>query len=267
MISRISDQTAIKDGAKIHPELLACDRPILFSHNFCDKTTWYAKSTRVTGETLDVIPATDNKQFQADNTVWVDLSHGKVCDEDNFSSSYLPVIKVDGVTKTEATPFGDGTDGDFTIDYDLGKVIFHNSVTGTVTADYSWTNNSTCVFTPNNGKVLEIIRAEAQLSSDIVMNDTIQYSIFVDGTPVRTKKYKTIVDLVAEGNKAYPIIPSFGGASRGMPSSMHIVTWDYLAKTQIRSSLNMKVEIEIANDIVCGGSYAVVAFYCHSEAE
>jgi hypothetical protein len=256
----------LADDSRIIPDVPDFNRPILYSHNFCDPTTWYTESERVTAETLEVIGGTDSKQFQADYVNWIDLSHGKISDEDDISSTYLPVIKVDSVTKTEATPFGSGTDGDFTIDYAAGKVIFHESQTGTVTADYSYENGSRFSFSPDTGKNLQLLKAETQLSANMIMNDTLVYTISVFGSPVKVKKYKTVMDFINESNKAYPCIPPFGG-NRGYTQNVYILNWEYASRTDLYDSLSMSVDVELENNEACGGELAMVTFYFWSRDE
>jgi hypothetical protein len=256
----------LAENSQVIPDVPDFNRPIFYSHNFCDPTTWYMDSERVTSETLEVIPGTDNKQFQADYTNWIDLSHGKVSDEDDISSSYLPVVKVDSVTKTEATPFGSGTDGDFTIDYAAGKVIFHDSVTGTVTADYSYEDGSTFSFAPDSGKNLQLLRAETQISVDMVMSSSLIYVVKVGSTPVKTKIYKTIHDFINESNKAYPTIPAFSG-NRGFVQPIHTFAWDYASRTDLYDSLSMSVDVYLESHTPCTGEYAMVTFYFWSKDE
>lgn len=261
---------------RVVEELRGDSRYTIITHNFADKCTWYQESTRVTSETLTTTDP-ERKIWNSAHTFWIDLSHGRVSDEDDISSSYLPVIKVNDVTKTEATPFGPGTDGDFVIDYEAGTVTFHDSVdTYDPVASYSYAGSSifTIAATKESGKdrIIRLLEAECQMSADIEMNDMIWYGIYVTipgvgEVCVKQKKYKTIQDIINEANGAYPVIPAMGGSSRGTPEETITFPWHYVSRTDIRSSLSMKIKVKLPNDAVCGGHAACVAFYCVSLAE
>src|SRR3990167_1894078 len=100
-----------------------------FSHNFCDKTTWFKDAIRVVDESV----GTGNGQttlFNLDHNWVIDLTHGKGTDEDYIiptvsqgGSSYVPVIKIDGIAKTERT-FSANSGGDFLINYIDGTITF-----------------------------------------------------------------------------------------------------------------------------------------------
>lgn len=263
------------DGTpKLIEELRSDSRYTVVTHNFADKCTWYQESTRVTDEVLTTTDPS-RKVWSAVHDFWIDLAHGRVSDENDFSASYLPVIKVDGSTKTEATPFGDGTDGDFVIDYETGVVTFHNDVGAgaVVTASYSYAESSVFTIVPTSGKLIRLYEAECQMSSDVVMNDDLWYGIYVTITPgpgeilAKQKRYKTIQDIINEANGAYPIVPAMGGVKRGTSHDTITFPWHYVSRTDLLSSKSMKIKIKLPSNNACGGHSAVVAFYCVSITE
>jgi hypothetical protein len=262
------------DGsARFVDELRSDSRYTAITHNFADSCTWYQESTRVTEETLTTSDP-ERRIWSAVHAVWIDLSHGRLSDEDDVSSKYLPVITVDGVVQTEDESFGDGGDGDFAIDYGSGSVTFHESVPGGTdpVASYSYAGSSLFTLEPASGKVLRLLEAECQMSVDILMTDTIWYGIYVTIPGIgeilaRQKKYKTIQDFINEANGAYPLIPSMGGEKRGTSHDTLTFPWHYVSRTDLKSSLKMKAKIRLLGDIPCEGFGAYVAFYCVSLTE
>jgi len=97
---------------------------VAVTHNWCDPTTWYTESERVTDEELS--DTGDGLTFDSVHEDWIDLVHGKVYREDLISAPYLPVVKVDGVEKTARAPWAD-SGGDYEIDYASGQVTFFES--------------------------------------------------------------------------------------------------------------------------------------------
>lgn len=251
------------DGTgKVVEEARSDYRTTIFVHNFADPCTWYQDSTRITDEVLT--PNVDRTVFSSVHSKWIDLTHGKTSDEDDVSSPYLPVVKVGEITKSEDVPFGDGGDGDFSINYKDGKVTFHSPVADgvSVTASYSYAGMSEFKFSAPLGKIVRILEAECQMTTDIVMNDTLQYGIYVGDTCAKTKKYKNIVDIINEVNGAYPVVPAFGGTKRGVPADCVTFHWDFKSRTDLKGSLAMNVRIGLAGDKPCDGSFATVTFYC-----
>lgn len=156
----------------------------LFSQNFCDKRTWFATSTRVTGETMSDSGDGLTWNLSGGPKVLVDVSHGRVSEENKLVPTYGVKVYVDGVEMVEHHPddvmsfdangdevfdYASGT-GDFGVNYLTGDVIFKSSQAGkTVTIDYSEVVDSKWYITPASGKRIELLAAELQFSVDTVM--------------------------------------------------------------------------------------------------
>lgn len=206
---------------------------IYATHNFCDKTTWYGQSTRVTDGVL--ADSGDGLRFTSGNANWIDMVSGRILDDDGVSEEqmelnpsdphgYLVTVKVNGVIKTAREPFEDAG-GDYSIDYDEGTITFFEDQSGkTVTASYNHAAGSVFTIAPLPGTVLSIETAEADFSAPIVMTDTIAYAVFgyadvfaphlvengtvPSGTKIELKKarYKRYGQILTEALGAYPTL-------------------------------------------------------------
>lgn len=151
------------------------------TYNWCDPTTWFQRSKRIVGEELSPI-GTDRTKFKTSFAPLIDLIHGKYTEEDDISLSYLARIYVDGVLQAEAAPLSYSTQlNDYKLDYNSGIVTFTYPVDqgSVVTADYSWTNDSTYTICPKPGERVLIQDAEAEFTTDFDMRDTVYYQAFI----------------------------------------------------------------------------------------
>jgi hypothetical protein len=256
----------VENVPTVIPDLSTDSRATVYSPNFCDRCSWYPESIEVVDEVLT--PDGTYETYSSAHSFWIDLYHGRVSDEDDLVANYPIVIKVDDVVQTMDAPFGAGGDGDFSLDPESGEITFHTPLTSenVVEASYHYADGSEWVVKPAEGKKLELKKAEVQMSLDINIHDTLQYSIYVMGNPVKVKKYKTPMDYINESNGAYPLIKAFGG-DRGLSQDVQTFPWEYLTKTVLLDSLQMEVRVKLSNDQVCGGEGAVVTFYCVSSDE
>lgn len=239
----------------------------VYSPNFCDKTTWYEESERVTAETLT--DSGDGLTFNSAHTYWIDTTHGKIFGEANLNPVYEVIITVNDVEVDENSP-GD-TDGDYTVNYNTGDVTFNSSQSGnTVKATYSYENGSRWTIQPASGKIVRLVSVELQYSDDVVLNDTVQFTIWVAGYPYRVIEYKTMMDFIIGAEGSYPIIKAVGGSGwRGAPRDINILRWPYDSRgaTDLKYSWGMKCTVEGINDIVCDGSFLIISFFAVSENE
>jgi len=196
------------------------DQVIIVSHNWCDPCTWYAQSVRITGEVL----SGDGYSYTSQHTYWIDLTHGKLYREDLVSASYLVKIYVNGQQKTARLPFMI-SGGDYEVNYVTGIVTFFTNQSGCViTADYSYQNGSRFIVAPASGKKIWVEKTEVQFSSDVDLKDTAHFQAWAynpysppQKVPVGSKtSYKTTRDYIDEANGVYPVVPAFGGSTRGL---------------------------------------------------
>jgi len=248
---------------------------ITATHNYCDKTTWYHDSARVTGETLS--DSGDGLTFTSANSNWIDLEHGRVFDEDDISEDgpdhgYLVKVYVDSVEKTMRSPFAT-SGGDYEVDYEAGEVTFFSAPSGTVTADYSYENGSTWVLEPEAGKYLDIELAEVQFTSDVIWNDSIDFEVWAYNPEDLPNKicydrlsYKTLRNLIDEAIGSYPVIPQIGG-DRGSLGNVHGFPFHYATLRRLNSSVGMELRVLLRNDTAFGGASATGTFYTTSHEE
>jgi hypothetical protein len=278
-----------KDGARWVSTIdLQASELIWTTVNYADKTTWYSDTQRITGQTLtgDVT----NKIFSAPNgTVIVDLTHGKIFDEDEIAKELEPTTKfevkvyVDGVLQTMRAPFSN-TGGDYEVDYLNGKITFFIAQANVnVTADYTKVLSSSWKLVPTEGRVLEINYAEIDTSSDIIMNDSIVFTAYgyVDvfapelmpgipsGTqiPIDVTKYKTIRQLRQEAVGTTPAEPVLGGTVRGVQTDWRTMPFRYRATRQLWALSGMYLEIKLENDQAFNGENATATFHCLSRKQ
>lgn len=245
---------------------------IVVTHNWCDPTTWYTQSVRVTGEALE--DSGDGLTFGAAHENWIDLTHGKIYREDLISAPYKPVVRVDGVVKTERDPWA-VSGGDYQINYAAGTVTFFSSQAGkAVTADYSYANGSMFVIAPAPGKRLWVEYSEVQFSKDIDIKSTTHFQPWAynpanppSKIPVAAPTtYKTLDNYIEEANGCYPTIPTMGGA-RGTRQDRVTFPFHYPVIKELLSSLGLEIRIWLESDVSFGGEYGTATFYCTSYSE
>lgn len=264
--------------------VIAIDKPageeaVFVTHNFCDETTWYDESTRVTDEV-----ATDDG---GDHTIWsvangniIDMTHGNIHDEDNIKKreihEYAVGVKVNDVLKTTRPPFA--TDwsqgGDYYVNYILGQIIFKDNQEGnTVKVGYSYAVGARWRLVPESGKKIIIERAEVQFSKDLEYNDTLVYEVkakvneeppvYVDAVP--PVYYKKVAQVIAEAYGTFPTILPCGGSARGIEQDYYNYPFIYTRRkeiTSISSQYPLEFWLELENDKVYGGEHCSISFYC-----
>jgi len=256
------------------------------SPNWASKETWYQQSVRVTNEVLT--DSGDGLTFNSANTWWVNLTNGKVSNEHLWSPSHAAVITADDVAMTES-PTGT-TSGDYQIDYENGTVTFNSSQSGkSIKATYSYAGASDFLIEPAEGSTIRLTAVECQFSADLDLTDSIIFQFeglvqayapqlvndvdpdYVTSFPTGTRIplgppriYKTMYDYIAEAQRAYPEIPTLGGAGwRGITSPLHIFRWPYQedATRDLDATKGARIRISLATDTPFVGSYATVTLY------
>jgi hypothetical protein len=162
----------------------------VFSHNLCDKSTWARDAIRVVGEAVGTGDGSA-KEFLLAHTFAIDVTHGKVSDEDKLipfvgqgGTSYKLIVKVDGVTQKElrldrlppgtsssssssSGPYGDrefkcaaqsaprvDDEAQYEVDYHLGLIKFYEPPANgaVIAADY--------FYSPLNGGSTVYVRPD-----------------------------------------------------------------------------------------------------------
>jgi hypothetical protein len=241
------------------------------SHWWNDKTTWYQKSTRVTGETLTT---SDNLTYSAVNTNFINLENGLMYQEDDYSAPHLVKVYADAVLQTTG----------FTINYAAGTVTFSSSQSGkTITADYSHptgAGQSTWTLAPEAGKMINIEHTEVQFSGDVKIPNKFfgdasttwfDFQIWVynpldlpNKIPYRTIRYKSEMDIISDANLAYPH-PKFGN----LPGSSDylVFPFNYGSLQPLKASQGAELRVSLKDDIPIEGSFASLTVYFLSRDE
>lgn len=253
------------------------DRLWDFTHDFCDKTTWYGDSVRVVGEAVGTGDGSTTI-FDLANDFVVDTAHGKVSNEDYLiptasqtGSTYRLIVKVNGVTKTEEE-FGLSAPNDYSVDYATGVITFHTAPANgaAITADYFYSPpnaGSAMYFRPPSGGVLTITQVELQFSTDVVMNDELDNGVFTYNPglgappakflyPLSQVKIKRTRDLVNWSSDPYPGIPAFGGGVRGHTNPWVELHMDYISPLVLPAAAGAELRIWLKNHIPFGGEFA-----------
>jgi hypothetical protein len=253
-------------------------RAWVFSHNFCDKTTWYGDSIRITDEAVGIGNGS-LAIFTLDNQNVIDLSHGRVSDEDYIVETYRPVVKIDGVTKTE-TEFGESA-ADYSIDYANGSITFTTPpINGAViTASYSYSPpnaGSTLYVRPEPGKKLVITVSEAQLFQDFAMTDNLISALFTYNPalgappakfeyPGTRSRYKRLYDFINYTLGSFPVIPAFSTGERALTQDVIHLRYDYQSVITLDDAYGAELRIWMEHHRPFTGTAATITFYGYQE--
>lgn len=254
------------------------------THNFSDKTTWYTKSERVTGEALT--STSDNLTYNLQHAFVIDLQHGKVHNEDDIVERHLvqglhgyrPVVVVDGQTLVEYTPFEPSQAScDYEVDYQAGAITFFESQDGatTLTIDYSYATTSEWSLIPDQGTRIDIEKSEVQFSLDTVYTDAIDFEIWgydPQNPPnkilYKKTSYKSLHGFIDEASGSYPVIPVCGGpAPLGKTQQTLGFPFNYNTVRALSSAQGLELVIRTRNDRPFGGERSTATFYCTVHAD
>jgi hypothetical protein len=271
-------------------------RAYAFSHNWCDKTTWYSQSKKkidhVIGTGDDV-----KKDFvvDADYPV-IEIGRGKITDDhrlrDADGDDYCVHVKVGTATGgytnlTEREPFEE-SGGDYWIDYDNpgteGTMIhFETAPTSgddiLVTYHYCDTDmagHSAWYFMPPAGKKWVIDHVEAQFTADVGLTDTVIYQAWLNHPtygwiPVPGEeelRYHSAHNYDDYVRGALPEVSAWGGAgSRGRQTAGRVVQWDYQSSIVLLSSQLVAVRVWCKHDRAMDGTRVTITIYAMEENE
>jgi hypothetical protein len=260
----------------------------VYTHNWCDKTTWYQDSKRVENEAA--IDTGDHIKFALDNAHIIDVYHGKITQEDFLvdasGSSYRLSLSINGSGMVERDPhYGSG--GDYTVNYKDGEVnLTSPTVSGAdVRATYYYAQSSKFEVRPEPGTCLSIELAEVQFSTDVEITDTVNFRTygyagifaphlvgpsglsFSDHINIKTFTYKTRHDYHNAAFKSYPTSPastspSATGNWRELTAPIIVYDWDYQRALPLNDTYGMYTVLELEHDKEFGGTYATATLYC-----
>jgi hypothetical protein len=239
------------------------------SQNWCDKTTWWYSSIKVTNETATTSDA-ERKIWSVVHSPMIDVYHGKLTGERSLTDHRVS-ITVDGVLKTEQDPhYASG--GDYVVDYAAGTITFTEAIAAGVSplVSYYYENGSTWVIAPAPGEVWRLKGAESQFSDDVEMLDTMVYEVWAYNPADLPNKiqvctpdcYNSMQDFVNDANKAYPAIPAIGGTGwRGSKRPITVFAWDFQTTTDLDSSWGMELRVRLEHNTPYKGTFATGTFY------
>ena len=230
----------------------------MVSHDFTDKCTWYQGSIAVTGETLT--DSGDNLTFNSTNDYWIDVTHGRVYQEDDISAPYLVKVYVNDVEQTSG----------YTVDYESGDVTFDAVKTDPVKADYNYAGSATFTLAPDAGTVLTLEHAEVQFTKDCALNSPLNFEIWAynpydlpNKVPIKVLKYKSMKDIINAGNLGTGSIPAIGNLTQ----EVLVFPFNYITVIHLKDSQGLELRITSDNDDVLTGEWGTVTMYVMSEAE
>lgn len=228
------------------------------THDWCDKTTWYQKSTQATGETMT--DSGDGLTFNSANTHWIDLTHGKLYDEYSLADKKEPKIYDNAVEVLTG----------FTINYTTGDVTFDVAPTGPITCDYWYAGSSEWALVPDPGRVIFIEHAELNFAADVVVSSSFNFAIWVynpadlpNKVPYQIVKYKNIKDIINAANLGQGYIPKISG----LVNDVLVFPFNYATVKPLQSSVGAELRITVDNDQEVTGEWSTSTFYVLSEDE
>lgn len=266
-----------------------------YSPNFCDRSTWYVNSTRITGLELK---KTDNKTFIFDDPSnlepeksppWIDLYHGKIFKENSILAAnpqynFELDLSLDGGntwTRQEMNSLGE-SDGFYDVDFRNGIVNLNEDTASHAKVRVNCAKAPSTMqwsMFPSSGKRLKLIYAEIQMSIDIEMCTDIIYETWAynpywtptNGQPLKIMvnelRYKSMSDLFYESTGVYAKIPSLGGTGARGYGNKDVIIFPFRYNTARDMLSSQGVEVIIKTEKEHIGTFATTTLYCLQEDE
>ena len=237
----------------------------IVTHNFADKCSWYQHSLAVNADVLQAQPGSENKIFKGQKTHWIDLTHGRLYDEDNImlesKNKWAIKIYVDNVLQVE----GPET---YTVDPVKGEVTFKHAQTGTVKADYYYANKSYFAVSPREGKKLSIKAAEVQFGIKSRIQSPFVFEVWTRGevpypVPGTQIVYKNAKDLISACNEGQGFIPQWGD----LTEDVIVFPFDYARPKPMYYSQGVEIRVYCRDHQEIPGTYTTATFYVTIDSE
>lgn len=257
-------------------------RGMLFSQDFTDKTTWFNESVAVTAEAVGTGDGS-TVVFNLANPWVIDLSHGLISDENYITKSgggsYIPVVKVDGVVKTERE-YGFASGGDYEINYATGAITFFVAPPNgeDITCDYNYSPidaGSHFIAGPPADKVLTITAFEMNVSADMGFTDTIITAAYIWpqalGLPAGPKMevpgsrqyFKNMDDVINYTQRSWPPFPPISGPNgREMTQERYQLRFEYsdTSVMTLNDAYGLELHMWLEHHVPFTGEKACVTF-------
>jgi len=271
-------------------------RAYAFSHNWCDKTTWYTMAKREENKIIGIGNGIDTAFVIEEDYPVIEIGRGKITDDhrlrDPDGNNYSVVVEVGTTTGgyttlAEREPFEE-EGGDFWIDYNNpgteGTLIHFETPPAEnenirVTYYYCDTDmpgHSAWYFMPPPGKKWVIDHVEAQFTSDVGLTDTIIYQAWINHPlygwmPVPGEeelRYHSAHNYDDYVRGSLPEVPAWGGdGPRGRHVAGRVVQWDYQSSIVLNASQLVAVRVWCKHDRAMAGGRVTITIYAMEEDE
>lgn len=273
-----------KDGKpRVAIEKVTDSKVTIFTHNFCDKTTWYTKSVKITETPTD---SGNHTTYNLSHQNVIDLTHFKITKEERIlapdTGTYQPIVTVDNVVKEEQdSHYMSG--GDYTINYTTGVLTFLTPLTelNVVSITYYYATTSE-FYIQHDHTDININAVEVQISDDIILTDSLMYTpvgladtyapelvpgVLPSGSWIQVGLptiWNSVLDIINESNCSYPPYEAIGGiGNRGLQCKTFIFSFDYTAAEAVPCSLDIAIEVKTKHHEKLDGTYGIATFYCN----
>jgi hypothetical protein len=255
-----------------------------YSHDFCNKTSWFGQAVRVANEAVGTGDGTTTT-FQLANPYVIDVTHGLTTDENNLvptpaqgGTTYVPQISVGGTLQVEQEygfTSAPGIVGNYTINHATGQITFLVPPPSgqAITAAYFYSPNtagsSQFTISPPPGVNYYITDVFVQCSSNVTLSTTLCNAIFVPNPytgqlmiyPGSQTTWKKITDLMNYSDEMCPVIPSFGGSPRGLQNPALMFHVEYQSPVELIGNDMMQIRAWTGYDIPLPGEFAVASYF------
>ena len=256
-----------------------------YSHNFCDKTTWYGEAIRVVNEEVGTGDGVTT-QFNLANPYVIDVTHGKITDcytlvptPTQGGGTYAISVSVNGVELIEQefgyTPGSPFTQGDYTINYATGQITFlvpppaGQAITSTYFYSPNTSGSSYFTIAPPSGANYYISDVFVQISTNLIMTSALSNAIWVPNPstgqmmvyPGSQTNWKRVTDLMNYSDEMMPVIPVFGGSTRGLSNTAIMFHIIYESPVQLIGNYMMQIRSWSKYDVPLTGDFACASYF------
>lgn len=236
----------------------------IITHNFSDSRTWWEKSVLVSNEVAG--DSGNHQTYTLAHQNVIDLKNGRLTYENDVPSVYKLSVSVNDFSKFE--------NFDYIADHKAGTLTFTSPLLETDVVKVSYAYATTSIFTikPPAGKILTMLAAEIQFSTNVQANmpalhftTYMYYAPYGVVIPVKDTVYKNMKDIINESNNGSWIIQAPIGE---LTQNVRVFPFTYPASKDLYSHLQMRVECwveghqEIKNTVGGPLELSTGTFYC-----
>lgn len=236
------------------------------THNLCDKTTWFQKSTKVTGEALTQLVPPLGLIYSFANQNVIDLEHGKITGETDYSFDFSTGQYTETLRdRYRVRIYDNGVElsSGYAVDYAAGTVTFTSLPTGSVTADYHYAGSSEYVLAAPAGKVMQIRHVEIQFTKNLTFVPIVQDIRVYNPNDLPNKMTVEYIaflnewDVINIGNQGKGSIPNYGALGH----DVLVFPFAYGRTIDLAASVGSEISLSLEGNVPMGGTWATVTFY------